>query len=92
MSEDTVGTIETAGAVASSGVATANTVNFILTLVLKTSMNQMLSAIKNLQVIVHLGLLGIALPGIASIFFKSIQTMIAFDPIPNADAYIEEVF
>ena len=40
----------------------------------------------------HLGLLGIALPGIASIFFKSIQTMIAFDPIPNADAYIEEVF
>ena len=55
-------------------------------------MNQMLSAIKNLQVIVHLGLFGIALPGVASMFFKSIQTWIAFDPIPNTDAYIEDLF
>ena len=92
MSEDSVKAIEAAGAVASSGVGTSFSFNFIVKFVMKTSMNQMLSAIKNLQVIVHLGLLGIALPGIASIFFKSIQSMIAFDPIPNTDAYIEDVF
>ena len=92
MSEDTIEMIEAAGSVASGGVGTSFSFNFIIKLVFKTSMNQLLSAIKNLQVIVHLGLLGIALPGIASIFFNSIQTMIAFDPIPNLDPYIGEVF
>ena len=85
-------TMETAGSFASTGVATSFSFNFVLSILLSTSLSQMLSSIKNLQVIVHLSLLGIVMPGLASVFFASIQTMIAFDPLPNADDYIEEVF
>ena len=92
VSFDLAVTMETAGSFASSGVATSFSFNFVLSILLSTSLSQMLSSIKNLQVIVHLSLLGIVMPGLASVFFASIQTMIAFDPLPNADDYIEEVF
>ena len=41
----------------------------------------MLSAIKNVQVIVHLTLLDVIVPGNAQIFFGAIAEMVAFDPI-----------
>ena len=65
-------TMETAGSFASSGVASSMSFNFVLSILLSTSLSQMLSSIKNLQVIVHLSLLGIVMPGLASIFFASI--------------------
>ena len=65
-------TMETTGGIASSGVASSFSFNFVLSILLSSSLAQMLSSIKNLQVIVHLSLLGIAMPGLASIFFASI--------------------
>ena len=41
----------------------------------------MLSAIKNVQVIVHLTLLLVVVPANAQIFFNAIAKMVAFDPI-----------
>ena len=41
----------------------------------------MLGSIKNLQVIVHLVLLGVIVPANTAIFFSSLFKMIAFDPI-----------
>ena len=41
----------------------------------------MLSSIKNVQVIVHLTLLEVIVPGNAQIFFGAIAEMVAFDPI-----------
>ena len=85
-------TVEAAGSTAASGVASSFSFNFIMSILLSSSLSKMLASIKNLQIIVHLSLLGIAMPGLASIFFASIQSMIAFDPLPNADAYIVDVF
>ena len=44
-------------------------------------MNQMLGSIKNLQVIVHLCLFALIIPGNAAMFFEALFDMIAFDPI-----------
>ena len=41
----------------------------------------MLSAIKNVQVIVHLMLLSVVVPANAQIFYGAIAEMVAFDPI-----------
>ena len=48
---------------------------------MSASMNQMLGSIKNLQVIVHLCLLGVIVPANAAIFFEYLFAMIAFDPV-----------
>ena len=42
-------------------------------------MNQMVGSIKNLQVIIHLALLVVVIPGNASIFLHYIDEIIAFD-------------
>lgn len=46
---------------------------------MNSSMNQMVGSIKNLQVIIHLALLVVVIPGNASIFLHYIDEIIAFD-------------
>lgn len=54
-------------------------------------MNQMLSSIKNLQVIVHLCLLSVIMPANSQIFFEYLFEMIAFDPV-DVDDLINDMF
>ena len=70
-----------AAAAATSAVGGSFSFNLIFSIVMKTSLNTMLSAIKNLQIIVHLCLLSVIVPGNSQEFFNSLFDMIAFDPI-----------
>jgi len=78
---DAAAAVAQAGAAASSAVGASVTINIVLNLIMSASMNQMLSSIKNLQVIVHLCLLGVIVPANAQIFFEYLFEMIAFDPV-----------
>ena len=73
--------LEAVGAFASASAGASLTFNFVLNLLMSTSLNSMLSAIKNLQVIVHLTLLSVVVPANAQIFFGAIAELISFDPI-----------
>mmetsp|Transcript_34941 Transcript_34941/g.42830 ORF Transcript_34941/g.42830 Transcript_34941/m.42830 type:complete len:94 (-) Transcript_34941:1640-1921(-) len=81
----TAATIQAVGATASAGVGASFSFNIILNLVASQSLNQMLSSIKNLQVIVHLTLVNVIIPANAMIFFAAILEIIAFDPIDIED-------
>ena len=59
----------------------ATSINLVLNFVKGASMSQMISSIKNLQVIVHLVLMGVIVPANAQIYFSEIFKMIAFDPL-----------
>ena len=56
----------------------------------------MLATIKHLQLILHLNLLNLIVPGNASYFFIQLDNMINFDPIPdeytNLTEFIDEIF
>ena len=66
-----------AGTVAAITVATP----MILQLLMKTSMNKLLSSIKNLQVLIHLTLLALQVPGPSRAFMGYIKEMVIFDLI-----------
>ena len=76
-----------AGSTAAAGVGGSFSFNFILNLIMSTSMNQMLSSIKNLQLVVHLILFGFVVPGVTAIFFGALADMITFDPFDGASEY-----
>ena len=61
--------VESAGAAASSVVGASTTINIVLNLVMSSSLNQMLSHIKNTQLMVHLTLLRVDRPPITANFF-----------------------
>ena len=63
--------------------------NFVLNILMSSSMNAMLGSIKPLQIIVHLCLLNVILPGNANIFYAAISEMIAFDPLPVPEVVYE---
>ena len=73
--------IEAAGVTAAASSAASMSLNFILNIVMSTSFNQMLSAIKNVQIIVHLTLLSVVVPANAQLFYGAIAEMVAFDPV-----------
>ena len=81
-----------AGGTAAAGVGGSFSFNFILNLIMSTSMNQMLSSIKNMQVIVHLILFSFVVPGVTAIFFGALADMITFDPFDGASEYTSEYF
>ena len=81
-----------AGDSAAAGVGGTFSFNFILNLIMSTSMNQMLSSIKNMQIIVHLILFSFVVPGVTSIFFAALADMITFDPFDSASVYTEKYF
>lgn len=82
---------ESAGAAASAAVGASTSVNLVLNILLSGSLNQMLSSIKNLQVIVHLTLLTVNRPAITKPFFSKLFEMISFDPI-NIEDQITAIF
>ena len=51
----------------------------------------MLSSIKNLQVIVHLGLFGFVVPASAQIFMAQLSELIAFDPVDLGEDFGIEI-
>ena len=65
-------TIEGIATTAAASVGFAFSFDFILNLFLKSSMHTILGAIKNLQVIVHLGLLHVVVPANAAIFYSKV--------------------
>ena len=48
---------------------------------MSSSLNSMLAAVKNVQVIVHLTLLSVVVPANAQIFYGAIAELVAFDPV-----------
>lgn len=83
--------IEIVGATAGAGMGASFSFNVVLNLLVSQSLNQMLSSIKNLQVIVHLTLVNVIIPANATIFFSMIFQIIAFDPI-DIEEYVVDFF
>ena len=73
--------LQAAGSIASASVGTSLSFNFVLNILMRTSLNSMLSAIKFLQIVVHLTLLSVIVPANAQIFYGAIAEIVAFDPI-----------
>ena len=88
MDPGTAAAMAAAGSTASAGVGSSFSFNFVLNILMSSSLNSMLSAIKNVQVIVHLTLLSVVVPANAQIFYGAIAEMVAFDPV-EIDAYID---
>ena len=84
--------IQLAGDVASAAVGAQSVMNIVLQFIMNGSANQMLATIKHLQIICHLGLLFVIVPGNASIFLKTIIEMVTFDPVPDLEPHIATVF
>lgn len=72
VSGDVALAVAAVGGAAAGGVGGTFSFNFILNLIMSTSMSQMLSSIKNLQVIVHLVLMNFIVPAVTQIFFAAI--------------------
>ena len=83
---DTAILLEVFGATASAGIGANFSFNFVLNLLMSTSMNQMLSSIKALQVVIHLCLMTVIMPGNANILFGALAEFVAFDPVDVTDA------
>ena len=81
MKPEVAAALSSAGTAAAASIGTSFSFNFILNILMSSSMQSMLSSIKNVQVIVHLTLLSVIVPGNAQIFFGAIAEMVAFDPI-----------
>ena len=73
------------GNTAAGTVGSSFSFNFILNLIMGTSMSQMLGSIKALQVIIHLCLLSVDVPGVAQSVLGQISELVVFDPIPVED-------
>ena len=83
---DTAILLDAFGATASAGIGANFSFNFVLNLLMSTSMNQMLSSIKALQVVIHLCLMTVIMPGNANILFGALAEFVAFDPVDVTDA------
>ena len=81
--------IEVIGTTAGASVGASFSFNVVLNLIISQGLNQMLSSIKNLQVIVHLTLIHVVIPANAQIFFSMIFEIIAFDPVNISEQVIE---
>ena len=79
------------GVAVGAGVGASFSFNIVLNLIIGLSLNQILSSIKNLQVIVHLTLFKVIIPANASIFYAIIFKIIAFDPIDISE-YVIDIF
>ena len=73
--------IGAAASATSASFGSSISFNFILNIIMSSSLNSMLSAIKNVQVVVHLTLLSVVVPANAQIFYGAIAELVAFDPI-----------
>lgn len=83
--------LDIAGGLAAGTVGGSFSFNFILNLLMGTSMSQLLGSIKPLQVIIHLSLMSVEVPGAAQSIFGAIAELVVFDPIPVEDE-INELF
>ena len=77
--------LDIAGGLAAGTVGGSFSFNFILNLLMGTSMSQLLGSIKPLQVIIHLSLMSVDVPGTAQSIFGAIAELVVFDPIPVED-------
>lgn len=62
-------------------------VTFLMTMVVKNQLNAMFSAIKKLQIIVHMVLVSLAIPAVAQIFFSYLLDICAFSLFPTDEIY-----
>ena len=88
---ETAENIAVASEVAASGVASTLSFNFVLNLLMNTSMNQMIGSIKILQVVIHLALLVVVIPANAGIFLQAINAIVAFDFYDTTE-YTDAIF
>ena len=60
---------------------------FFMNLILQGSLQQLLAALKKLQIMVHTMLINVTIPANASIFFGFLLNILAFDVIPLDDTF-----
>jgi len=59
----------------------------LVNILLQGGLNQLLGAVKKMQIVVHMSLVNVSMPGNASIFFRYLLKIVAFDLIPTDGAY-----
>jgi len=59
----------------------------VINIILQGSLQQLFQSIKKLQIVVHMSLVNVSMPGNASIFFSYLLQIVAFDVIPTDNAY-----
>ena len=71
--------LETIAGSASTAIMTTSLINVILNFLLQGSLSTLVSALKNLQIIVHIMLIQIFLVAHAELFLQELQKLIAFE-------------
>ena len=77
--------IKSVASVSAAAIQTQITINAIIQILKNHSFNQVLSSMKYLVLIVHIGLLTVSIPASAQLFFGQLVEIIAFDPVNIED-------
>ena len=61
--------------------------NLVLNLLLSAALNQLVSMVRIMQIVVLMPLFNIRMPGNAALFFGFVMQIVSFDMIPMEDFY-----